>query len=104
MTALNGLRLLLGFAAQGHAKLAARRQFRRTEQGGLIAQIIEPKFLVGAVSDVGSISGSLFLRRQFRMHEADGTTEQSIYRAEKLEVPPREVIVRRRHVHSPARE
>src|SRR6266403_933310 len=67
-----------------------------------VAKIVETEFVVGAVGDVGSVSGAALLVVQVVHDYADGEAERAIERAHPFGVAAGEVIVYGDDVHATA--
>jgi hypothetical protein len=70
----------------------------------VVAQVIEPELVVGAVGDVGRIGGTLLVRRLVALDDADGESQEPIDRPHPVGVSLREILVDRDDVHALARE
>ncbi|MNG91398.1 hypothetical protein D3C79_503070 [compost metagenome] len=66
----------------------------------VVAQVVEPEFVVGAVGDVGCIGGALFFRRLEGRDDTDRQTEELVQRAHPVGVTARQVVVDGDHMHA----
>ena len=70
----------------------------------VVAQIVEPEFVVGAVGDVGAIGGAAFGIIEIVDDNADFEAQRSIERAHPFGVAASEIIVYGDDVDAAARE
>src|SRR6267154_6759642 len=68
----------------------------------VVAKIVETEFVIGAVSDVGSIGGATLLVVEVVHDHADGKAEGAIERAHPFSVAAGEIIVYGDDVHASA--
>ncbi len=73
-------------------------------QRHVVAQIVEPKLVVGAVSDVGAIAHLPLECLHIVLNQADRQPEKLIDAAHPLAVAAREVVVDGNHVHAASRK
>jgi hypothetical protein len=59
----------------------------------VVAQVIEAEFVVGAVRDVGSVRGALFVGGLAGLHHADGHAEEAVDRPHPVRVALGQVFV-----------
>ena len=59
----------------------------------IVSEIVEPKLIVGAVSDVGSIGGVFFRPLHSLNNQANGQAHETVYLSHLLTVPLGQIII-----------
>ncbi|MNQ64328.1 hypothetical protein D3C85_787460 [compost metagenome] len=85
-----------------HGKIEFALEFFFHAERHVVAQVIEPEFVVGAVGDVGGVGSTLLFRRLERRDNADRQAEEFIQRAHPVGVTAGQVVVHRHNVHAVA--
>ena len=70
----------------------------------IVAQVVEAKFVVGAVGDVRAVGGAALLVVEVVHDDADGQSQRLVERAHPFRVAPGQVIVHRDDVNAAASE
>ncbi len=70
----------------------------------VVAQVVETKFVVGAVSDVRAVGGAALVIIEIVHDHADAQSQSAIERAHPFRVATRQVIVHRDDVHAAPRQ
>jgi len=79
-----------------HPVLGAKRH--------VVAQVVEPKLVVGAVCDIGAVGRVLLRLLLLGEHDPDAQAQEPIHPAHPFGVAPGQVVVHRDHVHAAPRQ
>ena len=73
-------------------------------EGHVIAEVVEAKFVIGAVGDVGEVGRPLFRPILARTHDAHGQAQRLVHRGHPGRIPLREVVVYGHDVNAAPRQ